>query len=122
MFASRDLSSAETRYVQIEKELLTIVFACTKFGMYIFGRSNVLVETDHKPLEMIFKKRLCDVSTKLQRMLLVFQKYDLCVVYDKGTEMYLANLLFRAHFSDVQQSSFVSTLEVTDHRAVTTPR
>ena len=86
--------------------------------MYIFGRSNVLVETDHKPLEMIFKKRLCDVPTRLQRMLLILQKYDLCVVYKKGTEMYLADLLSRAHLSNVQQSSFVSTLEVTDHRDV----
>jgi len=118
MFASRALSSAETRYAQIEKELLAIFFACTKFDMYIFGRSNVLVETDHKPLEMIFKKRLCDVPTRLQRMLLILQKYDLCVVYKKGTEMYLADLLSRAHLSNVQQSSFVSTLEVTDHRDV----
>jgi len=53
MFATRALSSAGTRYAQIEKELLAIVFACTKFDMYIFGRSNVLVETDHKPLEIL---------------------------------------------------------------------
>jgi len=73
MFDSRALSSAETKYAQIEKELLAIVFACTKFDLYIFGRSNVLVETDHKPLKMIFKKRLCDVPTRLQRMLLVLR-------------------------------------------------
>jgi len=41
MFASRALSSAETRYAQIEKELLATVFACTKFDMYIYGRSTV---------------------------------------------------------------------------------
>jgi len=34
MFASRALSSSETRYAQIEKDLLAILFACTKFDMY----------------------------------------------------------------------------------------
>ena len=125
MFASRALTEAETHYAQIEKELLAIVFACTKFDIYIYGRSDILVETDHKPLETIFKKQLCDAPTRLQRMLLVLQKYDLRVVYKKGTEMYLADMLSRAHLNDVQQSSFVSTLEVTDHRdgpAVSTSR
>jgi len=58
-------------------------------------------------------------------MLLGLQKYDLSVVCKKGTEMYLADMLSRAHLNDVQQSSFVTTLEVTDHRdgpAVTTSR
>jgi len=39
--------------------------------------------------------------------------------------MYLADLLSRAHLSDVQQGLFVLTLKVTNHRdgpAVTTPR
>ena len=59
-FASRALTSTETRYAQIEKELLAVVFACEKFDKYIFGRDIVHVETDHKPLEAIFKKSLCD--------------------------------------------------------------
>ena len=69
-FASRALTQTETRYAQIEKELLAIVFACEKFDEYIFGRDVVHVETDHKPLEEIFKKSLCDAPARLQRMLL----------------------------------------------------
>ena len=69
-FASRALTQTETRYAQIEKELLAIVFACEKFDDYIFGRDVVHVETDHKPLEEIFKKSLCDAPARLQRMLL----------------------------------------------------
>ena len=55
-YASRALSSAETRYAQIEKELLAIVFACERFETYIYGRDVVHVVSDHKPLETIVLK------------------------------------------------------------------
>ena len=35
-YASRPLTSAETRYAQIEKELLAVVFACDHFDAYIY--------------------------------------------------------------------------------------
>ena len=41
----------ETRYANIERELLVIVFACQHFSTYLLGRSFV-AESDHKPLEM----------------------------------------------------------------------
>ena len=74
-YASRALTSAETRYAQIEKELLSIVFACDRFEAYIYGRDNVHVETDHKPLESIVVKPLNCAPKRLQRMLLRLQKY-----------------------------------------------
>ena len=55
-YASRALTDAETRYAQIEKELLAIVFACDRFDAYIYGRDVVHVESDHQPLEMIMRK------------------------------------------------------------------
>lgn len=54
-FSSRSLTDAETRYVQIEKEMLSIVHACVKFQNYIFGK-HVTVYNDHKPLKDILKK------------------------------------------------------------------
>ena len=36
-YASRALSQAETRYAQIEKVLLAIVFACDHFEAYVYG-------------------------------------------------------------------------------------
>lgn len=46
-YASRAL-----QYAQIEKELLSIVFAFPRFHHYTYGR-RVRVESDHKPLESI---------------------------------------------------------------------
>ena len=77
------------RYAQIEKEMLAIVFGVERFEQYVYGRP-VHVETDHKPLESIFKKSLISAPKRLQRMLLRLQKFDLFVSYKKGSEMVLA--------------------------------
>ena len=55
-FTSKSLTDTETRYANIERELLAIVFGCEKFHKYLYGRSFV-VESDHKPLEMICLKK-----------------------------------------------------------------
>ena len=68
-YYSRALTDAETRYAQIEKELLAIVFACDRFDAYTFGRYVVHVESDHQPLEMIMQKPLSAAPKRLQRML-----------------------------------------------------
>ena len=70
-YASRALTDAETRYAQIEKELLAIVFACERFDVYIYGRDMVKVESDH---QMIMRKPLNDAPKRLQHILLQLQK------------------------------------------------
>ena len=49
-YTSRSLNSAENNYVQIEKELFAIVYACEKFHHYIYGFS-INVQSDYKPFE-----------------------------------------------------------------------
>ena len=114
-FSLRALTQTETRYAQIEKELLAIVFACEKFDKYIFGRDVVHVETDHKPLEEIFKKSLCDAPARLQRMLLRLQHYNLDVKYKKGPLMYIADTLSRAYLDETVSCEEVKSLELVDH-------
>ena len=96
-YSSHALTTAETIYTQVEKELLAIVFACEKFDQYVYGRDKVHVQNDHKPLEVIFKRPLVTARNRLQRMLLRLQRYSLEVTYVRGSEMYIADTLSRAY-------------------------
>ena len=94
-FASRAVSSAKKSYSQLEKEMLAIVFALRRFDTHVYGR-EVLVESDHQPLETILQKPLHEAPRRLQRMMMELQRYDLTVKYLKGENMYLAETLSRA--------------------------
>ena len=98
-FGSKTLTSCERRYANIERELLAIVWGAQKFHTYVYGRS-VIVETDHKPLESIFRKPLNDAPPRLQRMLLKLTKYDLDVRYVPGKQQVISDCLSRAPISD----------------------
>ena len=74
-YASRALTPTEQKYAQIEKEALAVVFGCTKFHKMLYGKSDVTVETDHKPLEAIWKKPIHAAPMRIQRMLLRLQPY-----------------------------------------------
>lgn len=95
-YASRALTVSEKNYGQIEKEMLAISWGCGKFHDYIYGRSDVLVETDHKPLEALYKKPLGAAPPRLQRMMLKIQKYTFTVMWKKGKDLTVADALSRA--------------------------
>ena len=109
-YASRALTETETRYAQIEKELLAVVFACTKLKNYICAK-QVTVETDHQPLISITKKPLSAAPARLQRMLMRLQSHDIHLVYRKGKDLVLADALSRAYLQTEQQENE----EVTDY-------
>ena len=113
-FASRAMTDTETRYSQIEKEMLAVVFACSRFQDYIIGNRQVTVETDHQPLVSIFRKPLNSAPARLQRMLLQLQRYDLTLIYKKGKDLIIADTLSRAYLPE----SEVSEMELDDTQVI----
>ena len=101
-YASRAMTDAQKRYAVIEKELLAVVLGCERFHQYIYGK-EILVESDHKPLENICHRPLCQAPPRLQRMLLRLQKYDIKLVYKSGKKMFLADTVSRAHLSETAE-------------------
>ena len=95
-FTSSTLSATEVNYAPIEKECLAIKVACTKFYQYLYGKQDVVVHSDHQPLETIFKKPLSKAPRRLQRMMLPLKPFKFTVVYMKGKYIYLADTLSRA--------------------------
>ena len=101
-YASRALTKCQMNYAQIEKETLAILFGCTKFHQYVFGR-HVLVESDHKPLQSIFKKPIYQAPPRLQRLMLSLLKYDIEVTYKPGKEMFISDHLSRSFLKETNE-------------------
>ncbi|CAC5389777.1 unnamed protein product [Mytilus coruscus] len=102
-YASRALTTSQKNWAQIEKELYAIVFGCERFHQYVYGRT-IEVETDHKPLEAIFKKPLVNAPPRIQKLMLRLQKYDINVVYKPGKLMYISDTLSRAYLNEFDNS------------------
>ena len=62
-----------TNYAPIEKECLAIKVACTKFYLYLYGKQDAVVHSDHQPLETIFKTPVSKAYRRLKCMLLQLQ-------------------------------------------------
>ena len=88
--ASRLLTETESRYSNIERECLTIAVAygLEKFEYYLLGRS-VTVETDHSPLEQIFKKNINEAPSWLQRLLLRCLRFDVHITSEGDSSQLL---------------------------------
>ena len=121
-YASRALTDAETRYAQIEKELLAVVYGLEKFHIYTYGR-RVTVQSDHKPLEIISTKPLHRAPKRLQRMLVRMQTYDTKIIYRPGPEMYLADTLSRAYLKDCDDETAkgMETVNMARHVPISQP-
>ena len=75
----------------------------------------MLIESDHKQLENIFKKPLASAPLRLQRMLLRLQRYDIDLQYKPGKEMILANTLSRAHVAEYAEEISEKDMRVQVH-------
>lgn len=103
-YTSKSLTETEKHgYSQIEKEMLAIVFAFKKFYIYLCGRSDITVETDHLPLVRIFKKPLHQVPLRLQKMRMTLQHYDFKLIGKSGKDIPVADALSRAFLPSTEE-------------------
>ena len=89
------ITQTQSNYSNLERECLAVVHGIRRFNHYLFGKPFVVV-TDHKPLEMIFRKPIHRAPLKLQRMMIKIIGYDFQVKYCEGKSMVLADTLSRA--------------------------
>ena len=108
--ASRSLTSAEQNYCQLEKETLSILFACERFHEYLYDRKFQVIN-DHQPLRSIFRKPLNKSPPRIQRFRRRLQKYDFEFQYVPGKQLHVADALSRAYLSE-------ATPEITDQDMV----
>lgn len=96
-FASKKLQPCETRYSQIEREALAIIFGIKQFHKFLYGRHFELF-CDNKPLTLILgeKKAIpAMAAARLQRWAILLAAYDYKMVHKPGTSVCNADFLSR---------------------------
>ena len=95
MFASRALTGSERNYQNLERECLATIWGMEKFHYFIYGKEFTL-ETDQKPLVLIYKKHMVEISPRIQRLVVrSFPYQPFHIRYRKGMEIPLADALIR---------------------------
>lgn len=100
-YASRVLTSTETRYSNTERELLAVTWAVsTKFRPYLEGR-HFIIGTDHKALTG--HCRLRPETARIVRLLLLLAPFSYKIQHVPGRQMQVADALSRGVAAAVGQ-------------------
>ena len=83
----------------ILRDLLAACWSLERFNHYVFGK-QVVIETDHKPLESIWKKSIPSASPRLQRLLLKMAKCNVEMRYIQGKTNVIADALSRVCYME----------------------
>ena len=96
-YSSMSLTSAETRYAQIEKEALSITRAYDQLRNYVMGMS-FHVETDNKTLVSLLctNRRLEELLLRVQRFRLRLMQYQFTISHVPGRNLHTADILSRS--------------------------
>lgn len=91
-FASHALTDQETRYAQIEREMLAVVFLLQKFDQYVYDHPSPSRVTSH--IQQTTMK--CTQEATRDAVVESAVKYDMSIIYKPDPEMCLADILSRA--------------------------
>ena len=78
-FASKALTEAQKVYIAIELDSLAVAWAMEKSYHFLYA-SHFILETDQKPLEVIFSKSLNQATPRLQMILIRTFPYHVTVL------------------------------------------
>ena len=67
MFASRALTGRERSYQNFEHECLATIWGMEKFHYFLYGKEFTM-ETDQKPLVLVYKKHMVEISPRIQML------------------------------------------------------
>ena len=95
----------------LKREALGLVWELERLHYFIYGK-QCTIQTDHKPLEAIFRKELSSCPAKLQRFVLGALKYNVKVTYVKGTDVPIADALSRVSLQPAAANSQLPQLDI----------
>ena len=87
-YASRTLSPAEVKYLQLDKESLSIAYGVNAILYYLYGRKFTIL-SDHKPLKYLLGETRCIpplASARIQRRVLMLSAYNYGIRYKPGND------------------------------------
>lgn len=91
-FLSRKLQPTETRYPTVEKELLAVIVALSKFRKYLFDKEFTLF-TDNSAVSHLFFKN--DPNQRLQRWIMATQEFRFKIKHLPGKYNIAADVMSR---------------------------
>ena len=100
--ASKKLNETQTRWPAYKKELFGVVHCLRKFHTYVWGRYDLVVHTDHKPLTYIFLSS--KLSPALQQWLDVLLDYTFEIRHRDGILNVIPDTLSRMYGAAYSQS------------------
>jgi hypothetical protein len=83
IYASRTLTDVESRYSQVEKEALGVVWACEKLHLYLYGREFEII-TDNKAIELIYGNPRSKPKARIERWCLRLLPYKFLIKHRPG--------------------------------------
>ena len=119
-YASRTLTDSEKHYAQIEKECLSLTWACDKFSPYIIGKT-IEIETDHKLLvPLLSSKDLGAIPPCILRFRLCLMRYSFTICHIPGKYLYTADVLSRSPSPTIADDTESTELETSAELFIST--
>ena len=110
---SKKYTATQRNYIIYKKELWAMVYSLRKFHTYIWGKRDIRVYTDHKPLVHILHQQALSVS--LQSWLDVILDYDVTIKYRPGILHIIPDALSRLYLHSYKDDKAVWGTHTTIH-------